>query len=168
MVDAMGAPDVGKWLDEALDGRRKAADGIADVVMAIELAAGDGGAASCGIDAAAASVAHAARRAAASPVPSLIAAAMFLLIRAVRTRTSGSRRAPSPRAERRAPVPAPTVQPEPSPSSLMAVAQQAANAGLGVEVDEIDSPAHDVTVFEIPRRGSLRRPARRRRPAWSS
>jgi hypothetical protein len=52
-------------------------------------------------------------------------------------------------------MPSAEVQPDPSASAMAAdqVRPHLQQGAKGVEVDEIDSPTHDVTVFEIPANG---------------
>jgi hypothetical protein len=154
VVETLRAPVMSAWLEEAMDGRLAAADGIADAVMA-KLGAGAGGG-----DGGVVRRIDARSRRSRTPLVVgglagvlAIAAAMLLYFRGQDADVAPP---PGPVAIVQSvapPVVAPSVQPEPPASSLTAVAQQAANAGLGVEVNEIDSPAHDVTVFEIPAGG---------------
>jgi hypothetical protein len=153
--------DTGRWLEEALGERAAAADGIADAVMAQIEANG----------AAQGKVVHlqdarARRSRAPLRLPLVVgavagvlavAAAAVLFVQAQSAPTTTTLGGPVAIVNTVAPpppVPSAVPVPEPGPSaSLTAVAEQAANEGLGVEVDEIDSPAHDVTVFEIPASG---------------
>jgi hypothetical protein len=153
VVDAMRSPALGVWLAEGMDERTTAADGIADAVMAkIDAARRDAG------------IEGVVRLSGARPRRSgitrgqvaamagflALAATIFLYMRNDRDGTDGV----APVASVIAPTTAPSVEAlTVPPPSAMAQAPHLPQAGQGVEVDEIDSPAHDVTVFEIPGSG---------------
>jgi hypothetical protein len=153
VVDAMRSPALGVWLAEGMDERTAAADGIADAVMAkIEAARRDAG------------IEGVVRLSGARPRRSgitrgqvaamagflALAATIFLYMRNDRDGTDGV----APVASVVAPTTAPSAEAlTVPPPSAMAQAPHPPQAGQGVEVDEIDSPAHDVTVFEIPGSG---------------
>ncbi|HEY1690747.1 MAG TPA: hypothetical protein VGG39_01210 [Polyangiaceae bacterium] len=153
VVEAMQGSVLGDWLDEMNAGKLAAADGIAEAVMAKIAADATGQTGGQGV------VRLADARAKRSKAPLYFGMGVGVLaVAAAIALYARSGDAPdvpqAPVASVTPPPPAPTAQPvvapEPTSSALNEVAQQAANAGLGVEVDEIDSPAHDVTVFEIP------------------
>jgi len=153
VVDAMRSPALGVWLAEGMDERTAAADGIADAVMAkIDAARRDAG------------IEGVVRLSGARPRRSgitrgqvaamagflALAATIFLYMRNDRDGTDGV----APVASVVAPTTAPSAEAlTVPPPSAMAQAPHPPQAGQGVEVDEIDSPAHDVTVFEIPGSG---------------
>ena len=153
VVDAMRSPALGVWLAEGMDARTAAADGIADAVMAtIDAARRD-----AGIEGVVRLSGARARRSgitrgqvAAMAGFLALAATIFLYMRNDRDGSDGV----APVASVVAPTTAPSaVAPPLPPPSAMAQAPHLPQAGQGVEVDEIDSPAHDVTVFEIPGSG---------------
>jgi hypothetical protein len=153
LVDAMRSPALGGWLAAGLDERTVAADGIADAVMAkIDAARKEAG------------IEGVVRLSAARPRRSSItrgqvaamtgflalAATIFLYMR--NDREGNDLAAPIASAV----VPTAIVpSAEPPPVAATTAMAQAATPpqGQGVEVDEIDSPAHGVTVFEIPASG---------------
>ncbi|HEY8088619.1 MAG TPA: hypothetical protein VIF09_12260 [Polyangiaceae bacterium] len=159
IVESMQAADVGRWLAEAMDPRLGAADGIADGVMA-KLGA-DGARAPGGSGQPANVIRFGDEKAKRSRTPVVVgglvgllavAAAAVLYVQA----QSSPQTLQGPVAIVQSvapPPPATTAEIDPAAASLTAVAAAAANEGLGVSVDEIDSPAHDVTVFEIPASG---------------
>jgi hypothetical protein len=144
VVAAMCAPDVGVFLGEALEGRVGAADGIADAVMArLGAERGQEGGVVRLADARGAKPASKGPRMqvfAAVGAALALAAGILLYIRSQDMDAGGT-----PVASVN--VPSIDLQPPPAPT---AVAQQAARPSQGVEVDEIDSPSRDVSVFEIP------------------
>jgi hypothetical protein len=155
IVEAMRASDVSRWLEEAMAPRLSAADGIADAVVA-RIEAG-------GADGVVRRIDSGKKRRAQTmfvvvSVATVLAAAavIALMLRGQSATMQPSAPAPVANAPVVAPmpVPPPAVTSNPTAPSLTEVAEQAANAGLGVEVNEIDSPAHDVTVFEIPLAGA--------------
>jgi hypothetical protein len=154
VVDAMRSPVLGVWLAEAMDPQMTAADGIADAVMGkIDAARRD-----AGIEGVVRLSDARARRSgvtrgqvAAVAGFLALAATIFLYMRNDRDGADGL----SPVASAVVPVvvaPSAEVREAP-PASAMAQAPRLQQAGKGVEVDEIDSPTHDVTVFEIPAGG---------------
>ncbi len=154
VVDAMRSPALGVWLAEGMDARTAAADGIADTVMAkIEAARRD-----AGIEGVVRLSGARARRSgitrgqvAAMAGFLALAATIFLYMRNDRDGTDGVAPVASVVAP---PTAAPSAEAPPlPPPSAMAQAPHLPQTGQGVEVDEIDSPAHDVTVFEIPGSG---------------
>jgi hypothetical protein len=76
----------------------------------------------------------------------VLAATILLYVRSDRDGTD----VVSPVASVDVPTVVPSAGLPPAPSAPGALAQQGAHPTQGVEVDEIDSPAHGVTVFEIP------------------
>ena len=80
----------------------------------------------------------------------MLAATILLYMRNDRDGTGGV--APVASVAPAVVVPSAQVPPAPSASAL-AQAPHLQPGAKGVEVDEIDSPAHDVTVFEIPGAG---------------
>jgi hypothetical protein len=153
VVDAMRSPVLGSWLAEAMDERTAAADGIADAVMAtIDAARKDAGIEGVvRLSGARAKRSTVTRGQVAAMAGFLaLAATIFLYMRNDRA-TEGV----APVASVVVPaVVAPSAGlPVPPPPSAMAQAAHLQPGSQGVEVDEIDSPAHDVTVFEIPGSG---------------
>ncbi len=153
VVDAMRSPALGVWLTEGMDARTAAADGIADAVMAkIDAARRD-----AGIEGVVRLSGARARRSgitrgqvAAMAGFLALAATIFLYMRNDRDGSDGV----APVASVVAPTTVLSAEAPPlPPPSAMAQAPHLPQAGQGVEVDEIDSPAHDVTVFEIPGSG---------------
>jgi hypothetical protein len=153
VVEAMRTPLLGAWLSETLQETAGAADGVADAVMAkIER-----GRADAGIGGVARLSGARARRSSGVTRGQLgvlggvlvLAATILLYMHADR---DGSGQV-SPLASVDVPAVAATAGQAPIPSARNALAQQGALPALGVEVDEIDSPTHGVTVFEIPTGG---------------
>jgi hypothetical protein len=153
VVEAMRAPLLGAWLGETLREQAGAADGVADAVMAkIERARAEAGIAGV------VRLSEVRARRSASGVTRgqlavlggvlVLAATILLYVRSDRQPGDGS----SPVASVDVPTAAPSAGPRPVLSAANAVAQGTPPA-QGVEVDEIDSPAHGVTVFEIPAGG---------------
>jgi hypothetical protein len=153
LVDAMRSPALGVWLAEGMEERTAAADGVADVVMAkIDAARKDAG------------IEGVVRLSAARPRRSSItrgqvaAMAGFLALAAtillyMRNDREGSDLA-APVASAVVPTAIVPSAEQPPAAATTAMAQAAPPPpGQGVEVDEIDSPAHGVTVFEIPASG---------------
>jgi hypothetical protein len=140
VVEAIRGPALGVWLSAAMEERVHAADGIADLVMAqLDGAAGGGQVVRL-------SEARAARRSPAVTRGQLAVVGGVLVLAAtilLYVRSDHDATYTSPVASVEAPS---AVQ---SAVSATAVAQ-AAHPTQGVEVDEIDSPTHDITVFEIP------------------
>jgi hypothetical protein len=154
VVDAMRSPVLGVWLAEAMDPQMTAADGIADAVMGkIDAARRD-----AGIEGVVRLSDARARRSgvtrgqvAAVAGFLALAATIFLYMRNDREGTDSVAPVASAVAP---PAVAPSVEVQAAPpASAMAQAPHLPQGGQGVEVDEIDSPAHDVTVFEIPAGG---------------
>jgi hypothetical protein len=152
VVEGMRTPLLSAWLAETLDERSAAADGIAGAVMAkIERAKAD-----AGIEGVVRLSGARARRSSGVTRGQLavlggvlaLAATILLYVRADRDTTG----VPGPVASVEVPVVLPSagVATTTSASASTALAQQGAHPAQGVEVDEIDSPAHGVTVFEIP------------------
>jgi hypothetical protein len=154
VVDAMRAPVLGVWLAEAMAERTSAADGIADAVMGkIDAARRD-----AGIEGVVRLSDARARRSgvtrgqvAAMAGFLALAATIFLYMRNDREGTDGM--APVASVVVPTAVAPSAVLPAAPPASAMAQAPPLQQGGKGVEVDEIDSPAHGVTVFEIPANG---------------
>jgi hypothetical protein len=154
VIDAMRAPALGFWLAEAMEERTAAADGIADAVMGkIETARRD-----AGIKGVVRLSDPRARRSrvtrgqvAAVAGFLALAATIVLYMRNDREGTVGVAAVASAVVPAVV-VPSAEMQAAP-PASAMAQAPHVQQAGPGVEVDEIDSPAHGVTVFEIPAGG---------------
>ena len=155
VVEAMRSPALGMWLAEAMEERMTAADGIADAVMAKI----DGARRDAGIEGVVRLSDARARRSGitrgqvAVAVGFLALAATVLLY--MRNDRDGTD-AVAPVASVAPPAVTPSVAPQPDPAaSAMAADQVRPHLPQikGVEVDEIDSPAHDVTVFEIPASG---------------
>lgn len=150
LVEAMRAPVLGMWLAEALDERTAAADGIADAVMSrIESARRDAGIE--GVvrlsDARAKRSRFSRGQVAVVGGFLVLAATILLYMRNDREGTEGG----APVASVAPPVVAPSAAAPPSATATaMAQAVHLQPGAKGVEVDGIDSPAHDVTVFEIP------------------
>jgi anti-sigma factor RsiW len=140
LVAGFQARHVAEWLVASAEERAVAADGIADAVMAkvvrqgaegggvVRLAEARGPGRRAGVAAPAAFAALA------------LAAGIAMVLR------GGDRE-----VEERAPVASVAIPPvaEDVPSAS-ALAQHSPAPLLGVEVDEIDSPSRDVSVFEIP------------------
>jgi hypothetical protein len=153
VVEAMRMPLLGAWLSETLEEKAGAADGIADAVMAKI----DRARAEAGIEGVVRLSDHRARRSSGVTRGQLavlggvlvLAATILLYVRSDRDTTDG----PSPVASVDVPAIAPGTAAMPIPSTSSALAQQGAHPAQGVEVDEIDSPTHGVTVFEIPAGG---------------
>jgi hypothetical protein len=150
LVEGMRTPLLGAWLAEMLDERSAAADGIAGAVMAkIERAKAD-----AGIEGVVRLSDARARRSSGVTRGQLavlggglaLAATILLYVRADRDTTG----VPGPVASVEVPVVPPSAGVRATSSASTALAQQGAHPTQGVEVDEIDSPAHGVTVFEIP------------------
>jgi hypothetical protein len=152
VVEAMRAPALGLWLAEGMDVRTAAADGIADVVMAKI----DGARREAGIEGVVRLSDSRARRSritrgqvAVAAGFLALAATILLYMRNDREGTEGVASVAS--VAPTVALPSAEVQPPAPPAS--ALAQQGGEPAKGVEVDEIDSPTHDVTVFEIPGSG---------------
>jgi hypothetical protein len=152
VVEAMRLPLLGVWLSATMEEKASGADGVADAVMSkIDRARADAGIG--GVvrlsDARARRSSGVTRGQLAVLGGILVLAATILLY--VRSDHDGTS-VVSPVAS----VHFPTVVPRPGlppvPSAPGGLAQQQ-GATQGVEVDEIDSPAHGVTVFEIPAGG---------------
>jgi hypothetical protein len=155
VVDAMRSPVLGLWLAETMDQRTPAADGVADAVMAkIDAARKD-----AGIEGVVRLSDARARRTGITR-GQVAAVAGFLALAAtivlyMRNDREGMDGVSAPVASAVAPAataPSAEVRVTP-PGSAMAQAPHLPQGGQGVEVDEIDSPAHGVTVFEIPASG---------------
>jgi hypothetical protein len=154
VVEAMRSPALGVFLVGAFEGKAAAADGIADAVMARigHEGAGAGAGAETGGVVRLADVRT--RRGprvqllVASGLAALaVAAAIALWFQSRDVLQLGG----SPVASVVAPMPVPSVEPIKLPTAQSAAAlAQEAKGPPGVEVDEIDSPSHDVHVFEIP------------------
>jgi hypothetical protein len=158
VVEAMRAPDVGAWLGEALDPQLSAADGIADAVMA-KLAAEpvqEGGSVVRLSDARARRASRVQVAVAAVGAALVLAAGVALYVRA--GNKAADERAPVASSEVRSvdreptPAMAPAMATATATATATAIAmtQQGARPSQGVEVDEIDSPSSDISVFEIP------------------
>jgi hypothetical protein len=151
VVEAMRSPALGAFLGDALEERSGAADGIADAVMA-RLTGADSPGETGGVVRLADARARRGPRlqiAVASGLAALAVAAAIALWFQSRDQIE---QLGSPVASVGVPVmPAPSevVEPLPTAQSATALAQEA-KGPPGVEVDEIDSPSHDVHVFEIP------------------
>lgn len=131
VVEAVRAPEISLWLVESTNRGARAADGIADAVMArIEAAP----VARMSDTRTAKKVSRAHVAAAAAFAAMALAAAIALTLRTEGSK-SGAEREPA-----RTDQPSVDVEPAPPPPSL---AQQS------VEVDEIDSPSRGVSVYEI-------------------
>jgi hypothetical protein len=156
LVEAVQSPALGLFLADALEERASAADGIADAVMArLQAGAGAGGGAEMGgvvslADARARRVGPRVQIALASGLAALALAAAIALWFQSRDQISSLG---SPVASVGVPVvlpsPSDQVRPPPTAQSAAGLAQEAPRLP-GVEVDEIDSPSHDVHVYEIP------------------
>jgi hypothetical protein len=152
VVEAMRSPALGAFLDGAFAPKTAAAGGIADAVMARIASDGGGALAETGGVVRLADVRV--RRGprvqllVASGLAALAVAAAIALWFQSRDVLSLSG---SPVASVGAPMPLPSVEPIKLPTAQSAAALAQEGKGLpGVEVDEIDSPSHDVHVFEIP------------------
>jgi hypothetical protein len=156
LVEAMRSPALGEWLAEAeaTDARMSGADGIADAVMGkIDAARKDAGIEGVVRLSGARPRRSGITRGQVAAVAGFLALAATILLY-MRNDREGSDTA-APVASVVAPVAtAPSAELPPVPP-VNAVAQAAHPdpAAPGVEVDEIDSPAHGVTVFEIPASG---------------
>jgi hypothetical protein len=150
VVEAMRAPVLGDWLSEAIDERAAVADGIADAVMAKiesgQVNAGVGGVVRLSDARARRSSGVTRGQLAVLGGVLVLAATILLYVRSDRDTTEGL----SPVASVEMPSVAPSSLARPPASTSSALAQQGATPNQGVEVDEIDSPTHGVTVFEIP------------------
>jgi len=145
LVETMRAchADVGAWLDEALEPRLAAADGIADAVMArVEAERGEGGSVVRLADARARRASRVQVTVAAVGAALALAAGVLLYMRSDR---GGQDHATVASVD----IPSLDVRPPPVLPTAT-VAQQTARPSQGVEVDEIDSPSRGVSVFEIP------------------
>ena len=155
VVDAMRAPVLGMWLAETMEQRTPAADGIADLVMGkIDAARKDAGIE--GVvrlsDARARKTGFTRGQVAAVAGFLALAATIFLYMRNDREGMDGVSAPVASVVAPTATAPSAEVRVAP-PGSAMAQATHVPPAGQGVEVDEIDSPARGVTVFEIPASG---------------
>jgi hypothetical protein len=154
VVDAMRSPVLGMWLAETMDQRASVADGIADVVMGkIDAARRDAGIEGVVRLSDARTRRTGVTRGQVAAVAGFLAlaATIFLYMRNDRDGTDGV----APVASVVVPMataPSAEVRVTP-PGSAVAQAPHLPQGGQGVEVDEIDSPAHGVTVFEIPASG---------------
>jgi hypothetical protein len=157
VVEAMRAPVLGAWLAGVMVERSAAADGIADRVMAeleLEVAKKDGVAG--GGQVVRLSEARRTHRAPTGVTRgqlavlggALVLAAVILLY--VRSDHEADTSSPVANVEPPAPVPSATVPAAMPAAPATTALAQAPHPTQGVEVDEIDSPSHDVTVFEIP------------------
>jgi len=148
IVDGLRAHSsvVGAWLGEVLAPRASQADAVADAVMARLEGAHDPG----GVVQVAPSGRPRSRRRAiqATAIAALACAAAALVY--VRSSSPGSGDVAMPAPVARVPTPAsPSAVPGPAPSATAL----AAGDGVpppGVEVDEIDSPSRNVSIFEVP------------------
>jgi len=152
VVDAMRAPALGVWLGVAMDERTAAADGIADAVMAKI----DAARRNAGIEGVVRLSDARARRSGftrgqVAAVAGFLALAATIVLYMRNDRDGADGLAPVASVAPTAASPSAVVPPAP-PASALAQAPHL-QQGQGVEVDEIDSPAHDVTVFEIPAGG---------------
>jgi hypothetical protein len=142
VVETMRAPALAGALGDVLDARTPAADGIADAVMArLQGEAPVGGNVVRLADARASAPSRGARVpiAVASSLAALAIAAGVALFIQARNQSD-----PAPVASVEPPRGIPSQSAKPLASVTVLAQQQ------GVEVDEIDSPSHDVHVFEIP------------------
>jgi hypothetical protein len=141
VVDALRSPVLGAWLNEEMNARAVAADGIADAVMASLGKAEPAGKGREG------EVVRLADRGGRKVVVGAVVAALALAAGValyVGSVGSGPDAAKAPVAS----VGVPSVDVQPPPA---AVAQRPSQ---GVEVDEVDSPARGFSLFEIPVGGS--------------
>jgi anti-sigma factor RsiW len=153
LVEAMRSPALGVWLAEGMDERTAAADGIADAVMAkIDAARKDAGIEGVVRLSAARSRRSSITRGQVAAMAGFLAlaATIFLYMRNDREGTD----LVAPVASAVIPTTIVPSADQPPVAATTAMAQAATPPqGQGVEVDEIDSPAHGVTVFEIPASG---------------
>jgi len=153
LVEAIRSPVLGTWLIEATAERAAAADGIADAVMAKLEAKREGRIARLSETRARRSRITGGQLAV---VGGFLALAATILLYIGNDRSGADAVAPVAQVTSVEPPaaspPSVAVPALPAPSAL-AQQQPGAHPTLGVEVDEIDSPAHDVTVFEIPAGG---------------
>jgi len=139
VVEVMRGGNLGDWLSDTLEERSVAggADGIADAVMAKAVALRPSSIAS----ARARKTSPARRAVAAGMAVFALAAGIALYARTYATHPMGD-------------VPVASVAPSPPPGGPAYMTPSAVAQGTtaihGVEVDEIDSPSHGVSVFEIP------------------
>jgi hypothetical protein len=142
LVETMRAPALAAALGDVLDGQSAAADGIADAVMArlADPSVGTGGSVVKLADARAA--ASRTRRGPIAVASSLVALAIAAGI-ALYVQSRDQANSAVPVASVEVPHGIPSQSAKPLASVTVAVQQ-------GVQVDEIDSPSHDVHVFEIP------------------
>jgi hypothetical protein len=151
LVEAIRSPVLGTLLARVMNERTAAADGIADAVMAKLEAAKRSGKRDA-VDGGVVRLSDArARRGITRGQLAVLGGALVLaatILLYMRSSQDGLDR-PAPVASVVLPsssLPSAEARPIPAPSALA----QGAHPAQGVEVDEIDSPAHDVTVFEIP------------------
>jgi hypothetical protein len=154
VFDAMRSPRLGAWLAQVVPPSAGAADEIADRVMAKLEAAQDSphGGVVRRMGLGARDRSRFQKRAVAVTGVLTLAAAVAMYARFVVDSSDGSRSAPV------ASAPLPQAE-EPRSSGGMAqppgaVTRAEGAAAQGVEVDEIDSPGHRVSVFEIPATGA--------------
>lgn len=141
VVDALGSPALGVFLQDDVDRHAPIADTIADGVMArIDASEARGPAPVSPI-----SIVRARKAARSRLVTASLGAALALAAGVVLYLRAGDR-ADLPGAPV-ASVGLPPVDVQPAPSSLAALVQRPTQ---GVEVDEVDSPSRDISVFEIP------------------
>ncbi|HEY8042133.1 MAG TPA: hypothetical protein VIF15_20155 [Polyangiaceae bacterium] len=139
-MEGLRSPALGAWLEESMESRSAAADGIADAVMA-RLASGDGGVVRL-VDARARRASRVQVAIGATCAALALAAGIAVYIRS--DRETVSQRLPV------ASVGEPSVDVAPPPSAPAYAAQSPVK---GVEVDEIDSPSRSISVFQIPAGG---------------
>jgi hypothetical protein len=153
VVETLRMPLLGAWLAETLDETASAADGVADAVMAkIERGRADAGIGGVvRLSGARARRSSGVTRGQLGVLGGMLVLAAIILLY-VRSDRDGAGPV-SPVASVDVPASAVTPGPVPMPSASNALAQQGAPPAQGVEVDEIDSPTHGVTVFEIPAAG---------------
>jgi hypothetical protein len=153
VVDAMRAPVLGAWLAEGMEERTAAADGIADAVIAkIDAARRDAGIAGVVRLSDARARRSGVTRGQIAAVAGFLALAATIFLYMHNDRDGADSVAPVASFVPTAVAPS-TEVPAAAPASALAQAPHVQQGGQGVEVDEIDSPAHDVTVFEIPAGG---------------
>jgi hypothetical protein len=154
VVEAMRAPALGVWLAEAMEERTAAADGIADAVMGkIDAARKEAGIEGVVRLSDARAKRSGVTRGQVAAVAGFLALAATIVLY-MRNDRDGTDVVASVASVAVPATVVPSAEAPPAPpGSAMAQAPHLPQAGQGVEVDEIDSPAHDVTVFEIPAGG---------------
>jgi hypothetical protein len=138
VVEAMRSPAIPTWLAHEMNERAQGADGIADAVMA-KLAASEPQGVVRLADVRGRRASRVQIAAATLTAALALAAGISLYLRS--DRDSNAVRAPVASVG----TPSVDVQLPPTPPAVLAQ-----RPSQGVEVDEVDSPSHGISVFEIP------------------